>query len=213
MKVSKLGCFLLLAILTTSSSYSQDVDRLGLKIGINRSDIRYDDPEGSEALYMLYGSVINPSISVFYRPLISTNLYVESDLTYTRKGTSERIEFWANSELTEQGVVYTEIGTHYLQLGLTAQPRLPIDKGAGYLSVGSSLNYMVGTANLADVGDRLSRFQIGYNLGVGFDFGSLVEHGLFVEIKYSGDFSHFYQIPEATYWNRVWLINLGVTVL
>ena len=206
-----------------SPAGAQFANRYGIKVGAAISNIRVSDaapltvPGQAFFLELIDGYVVNPSITLFVNALQSEGFVGQIDLTYLRKGASKSAEYLVTTPQNPDGdgtkaSITTEIGLHYLELKMLAQPRLPLGNAVAYVNVGPSLGYLLSMTSLATIGDQPKQVQAGYNLGLGLGLVRSDGNELFIEVSYAGDFSPFYEHNYGKFRNRTWAVSVGTTL-
>lgn len=214
---TRLLLLIALAVVVTNSLQAQLIKSIGIKVGATISDIRLTDVTPVNIGGQLIFLVVNPSVGVFAELMNSDHLSLQTEVMYLRLGGSETRELTVTSINDPAGTaskasITTEIGLHYLQLRFTAQPKYPLGEVVAYADVGPTFSYLLNATNLLSIGNQLSKTQVGYSIGVGFNLSQLLDNSLFIEVKYAGDFRYFYDHPNAKFWNRSWAICIGATL-
>ena len=222
MKTTKSILLLSIAIFASTTVRAQFVKDVGIKVGATISNIRLTDVTpvnvAGQLRYLdfVQGNVVNPSVSLFANLLNIEHFSLQTDLTYLRKGASKTYEVYVTTEDNPDGpgtlMSYTsEFSLQYLEFAMMAQPRQSLGEIELYAEVGPTASYLLTAANFAPISD-LSRFQVGYTIGVGADLGRVLNSNLFIEIRYLGDFRYFYDHPHAKMWHRSWMFCFGTTL-
>ena len=163
----------------------------------------------SETHGVSFDNVVNPCISLFARFLDTEHFGLQTDLIYLRKGASQTFEvpedLW---DITREREYTTEFGFQYLTLALAAQPRVSFEDVAVYAHIGPTANYMLTAHNFGSL-EEFKRFQVGYTVGLGFDFAHIFNSHIFVEVQYTGDFQPFYEDSFEKDYHRLWMLCLG----
>ena len=222
MKTQKWFALILSLGLAGTIAHAQFIKAVGLKAGVAISNIRLTDVTPINISGHLYypaydtGNVVSPSITLFAKFLDSEHLGLQADLTYLRKGAGQTTEMHETTinDPVGGGTVheYTwEENFQYLELAVALQPRLPLGDLALYAHLGPTASYLLSVNNFVSI-DRMDRFEIGYTLGLGAELGHLLDSHLFVEARYAGDFSSFFEGDNAKLWNRSWIFVIGTTL-
>jgi hypothetical protein len=227
MKTRKWFPFLLTMLLACSGAQAQFIKSFGIKSGIAISDIHVTDlshPGSALGLYYVGNyppdNVLSPTVSLFANFLHEEHLGLQAELTYLHKGASRTMEIPITTAQYPDGTgeaykVTTEFNFHYLALALAAQPRVSVGDAAFYAHIGPTANYLLEVANYGWL-EQFTRLQLGYTLGLGIDLGRLFDGDLFLEVRYAGDFSPFYESASGVFehvklWNRSWTVCLGTS--
>jgi len=219
MKALNLTLSLLLTFVLFMPAYSQVFQDFGIKAGATISNIQVTDIGPIEIGNQFYSvdyiedNVANPSVACYTDLFKLDNLDVQAELSYMRKGATRTSTFVVttvdNPDGNGQTVSFTnEIGLHYLGLALIAQPWGQVGDARLYTIVGPTFSYLLGSSGLLALPDQLSKFQVGYTVGVGVDPSKIVKANVFLEIRYNGDVRYFYD-AGAKFWNRSWLFCVG----
>jgi len=188
----------------------------GVKFGFTLSDLTYTEIKSFPMIdFEEYfdGNSINPSIGVFVNFRLTDNLILENDFSYTIKGSrkTENINYssYDNPEGPYNKSKQTsEYSTHNLELGLNLKPIVKIGDVPYYAILGVSLNYNVLTTFV--IQDRVTELMGSYRLGLGVYFEELLNIPLFVELKFSNDFSNYYSSDYYKLTNRVFSFTTGL---
>lgn len=210
---------LLLLSLVICVSEAQIISRYGFKISFTNSNIIVKDkkPFGNYG-YMDYneGNSVNPAVGIFSDFKIIDNLEIETELSYVQKGSRKTTEVHYTTADDPDGNnmkssdLTSEIGLHYLVLGINLHPTIHFGDITTYGIIGSSMNYLIQVTSF--LRDDIKDFSVGYSVGIGTDVSNIINLPLFIELKYCGDFSQFYSSVYGNYWNRVMFITVGTNL-
>lgn len=211
--------FVTVAVFITSFVASaQLISDYGLKISLNSSSITVTDKKNN--FYNVpfdnsNGNSINPSVGLFLNSSLDENLQIEVELSYIPKGSRKTIEYLITTPENPYGDgtktdYTTSIDLRYLELGLNIKPTINLGKVPAYLIAGVSTNYTLNAVNIAHY--KLEEFLFSYKLGVGCKLKEITNVPIFIEAKYIGDFSYFYNNEFGKLWNKVIQVTLGLNL-
>jgi hypothetical protein len=197
---------------------AQLISDYGLKISLNSSSITATDTKSN--FYFnpndyYDGNSINPSVGFFLNSSLNEYLFVEFELSYIPKGSRKTVELPITSPENPYGDgtktdFTTSIDLRYLELGFNIKPTIKLGKVPAYLIAGASANYTLNAVNIAYI--NLEEFLFSYKLGVGCNLKEIANAPIFIEAKYIGDFSYFYNYEYGKLWNKVIQVTLGVNL-
>jgi opacity protein-like surface antigen len=197
---------------------AQTIDKFGVKLSVTSSNIYVRDQKplfGNSYPEYTIGNSINPSIGLFADLDLMDNVIFEAELTYLRKGSRESLRYDVTTQENPDGDGSTatyvrEMGLQYVELGLNLKPLIRIGDFRAYGIVGSSVNYLTDVTGFLK--QDFKDIVMGYRIGAGVEIGKLANTPVFVEIKYSGDFSKFYSSQYGTLWNRAIIASIGIGI-
>ena len=204
-------------ILISSTLYSQSAFDYGLKISLASSSIGATDtkdPGFFDPSEYYKGNSINPSIGFFLNYNLTSNLILETELSYLPKGSRKTMEVRVATSQepdgTKNSFYTTAIDLRYLELGLNVKPTLQFGDTPAYLILGVAANYALNAIYV--IKDGRKDFLFSYKMGIGCKTDKLLSMPLYFEIKYTGDLTYFYGYEYAKLWNRVFLLSLGINI-
>lgn len=194
---------------------AQIINDYGLKVSLNSSSIKLTDAKNNYIVdpYDFYnGNSINPSLGLFLNTAFTENLIVELELAYTPKGSRNTVDVLITTIEDPDGdgtkTDYTmAIDLRYLELGLNIKPTVKFGKVPAYLIAGVSANYTLNAINVAY--KYLEEFLFSYKFGVGCNLIEVINVPVFIEAKYIGDFSYFYNYSYGKLWNKAVQVSIG----
>lgn len=194
---------------------AQIVYDYGLKVNLNSSSISVTDKKDYYIIvpYDYYdGNSINPSLGLFLNAAFTENLILEAELAYIPKGSRNTMDLLITTPEDPDGDgtktdYTTTIDLRYLELGLNIKPTVKLGKVPAYLIAGVSANYTLNAINVAH--NNLEEFLFSYKLGAGCNLKELINVPVFIEAKYIGDFSYFYNYSYGKLWNKVVQVSIG----
>lgn len=215
-------------LLQTSISYSQIINSYGFKIGSTISSIKVKEVQHivGNSLYVLVpdqynGQLISPAITAWAKIVDTELLSLEIEVSYLYKGSSNSMDILTTSPDNPDGTGNKEKYKYsqtlkYIQIGINPQIKYNFGGIIAYGIVGPTISYLVDYENTLMIKDKRTDLTFGYNFGLGIDFSN-VWKGLFIEAKYNGDFTEFYNFESKMsgssisyeLWNKVFLINIG----
>jgi len=212
--------FSLFYLIQPTRLHAQGVVDFGTKVSVSQSSFTIKDktPVNSNGnlFYLDYvdGTSLHPSIGIFAKDSFVPNLTVEAELLYLQKGASKTYHSMVttaeNPDVLTEETNTVEISLNYLQFGLNLQPTIQLGQLDLYATIGPSIDYLVSVTNLPREG--VKNVTLGYDLGIGTSLNRALHVPVFVEVKYSGDFSSVYS-AAGKYWNSVILLNVGVSLM
>lgn len=221
MKAMRLLILAAIILLSPLLSHAQFIKSVGLKFGTSMSTLSFSDIApanyfGSSISLALpkWKYVFNPSIGLYADILNSPEFALQTDLTFLRAGGrwTSQISYSTPSNPDGTGAVATytsEISLQYLVFSVAAQPKLPVGDLVVYADVRPTLSYLLEVSNVLSFNDNVTRIQLGYSLGVGFDFTQILGRSVFLELCYAGDSRSFYDYGYAKLWSHSWRANIG----
>jgi len=223
MKLQTCVTFILVLLLASTTTQAQFLKSVGIKGGVAVSNVRVTDVHplaggGANPYVIEYmdENVVSPTVSLFADFLPGEYFGLQAELTYLRKGTSHTMSIPITTAQYPDGTgevveVTTEFSLHYLGFALAAQPRLPLGEAVTLYGYGGpTASYLLAVSNLYWL-ERFDRFQLGYTLGLGAEVAHLSTGNIFLELRYAGDFTPFYDDTTAKFWNRSWMVSLGTS--
>jgi len=211
-----IGVALFVAIAAISLNAQSSID-YGVRGGLVISEIKLTNARnlfrGYNPLY-LDQTTVSPMIGLFCRPFEFHSLDLELELVYTRKGATRTDEItfttFDNPEAGGSGPMTTEFGLHYIILGLNIKPRYRIGSATIHGTLEPTASYLLSATNLIFIDNEPTRLVPGYQLGIGVDIPDLFRTPVSFDIKYAADFARFYQAGYGDFWNRSWILCVGL---
>ncbi len=200
-----------LSFLLYSSISAQSEWNYGIKLGVSSSDFKVEFKERVWYEPAFEKNSVNPYLAFFINKNLVPNLALETELSYIQKGYRKTEEVMSTDAAGNEtgNTKYTYgIDARYLGLGFNLKPVLDIGKITGFVIAGASINYNILLTNLSQNENKDITFS--YNLGFGADIQKFINYPLFLEFKYSEDFSDFYSSDYYNLTNRLFIFNVGL---
>jgi len=209
--------FLLLTFDSTVDA--QLVHKYGIKGGASISNIRIPNRASlfRSTPFIPNENVTNPFAGIFLQSDLLESVPIQMEVFYARMGASLTLTIPVTTEQSPETPEYyvdyiTEIGLHYIVAGLTANPGISFGSTTVYARIGPTINYLVTMTNLAEFKNTTNRCLLGYQIGLGVQFDSVMEHSLLIELTHARNFDYFYKSYLGDYYNVSWFLTAGISI-
>ena len=116
----------------------------------------------------------------------------ETELGYKQEGAQDKIAVTTVDNPDGNGQFVTiDHGYDFISLNLSFQPKLENKDACLYGIISPTLNYMIKNRDQIVLDNNITKFVLGYNLGLGFQPKNFLNGKLFIEAKYGSTFSKY----------------------
>ncbi|WP_462317609.1 porin family protein [Marinilabilia sp.] len=189
----KKALFIVAVMLLSISTVSVAQVKFGVKAGVNIANVSGDDAENMD-------SRLAPVFGVFANVALSESLSFQPELLYSMKGAKESMSMEGMDIESTAKLSYIDIPL-MLKYNISGGFNLQAGPQLGLLLSADNEMEAGGESETMDIKDELKGMDFGFNIGAGYDFGSLG-----VDVRYNLGLSNIADYEDGD------LKNTGVQI-